>query len=67
MLTWSSWLAEVGMLSTLAGWASCLFSLVSAAAVTWGTRPDQRSVRATLATLAEVQALAAGGSARIQR
>ena len=25
MLTWSSWLAEVGMLSTLAGVASCLF------------------------------------------
>ena len=33
MLTWSSWLAEVGMLSTLAGWASPLFSEVSAAAV----------------------------------
>ena len=32
--TWSSWLAEVGRLSTLAGWASALFSLASAAAVT---------------------------------
>ena len=34
MLTWSSWLAEVGRLSTLAGWASDLFSDASAAAVT---------------------------------
>ena len=34
MLTWSSWFAEVGRLSTLAGWASDLFSLASAAAVT---------------------------------
>ncbi len=32
--TWSSWLAEVGRLSTLAGWASDLFSEASAAAVT---------------------------------
>ena len=35
MLTWSSWLAEVGKLSTLAGWASDLFSLARDAAVTW--------------------------------
>lgn len=34
MLTWSSWLAEVGRLSTLAGCASDLFSLASDAAVT---------------------------------
>ena len=34
MLTWSSWLAEVGRLSTLAGCASDLFSDASAAAVT---------------------------------
>ena len=33
--TWSSWLAEVGRLSTLAGWASALLSLASAAQVTW--------------------------------
>ncbi len=33
--TWSSWLALVGRLSTLAGWASDLFSLASDAAVTW--------------------------------
>ena len=33
--TWSSWLALVGRLSTLAGWASDLFSHASAAAVTW--------------------------------
>ena len=32
--TWSSWLALVGSESTLAGWASDLFSLASAAAVT---------------------------------
>ena len=35
MLTWSSWFAEVGKLSTLAGCASDLFSDASAAAVTW--------------------------------
>ena len=35
MLTWSSRLAEVGIVSTLAGWASVLISDVSAAAVTW--------------------------------
>lgn len=35
MLTWSSWLAEVGRLSTLAGWAKVLFSEARAAAVTW--------------------------------
>jgi hypothetical protein len=35
MLTWSSWLALVGRLSTLAGWARLLFSLASEAAVTW--------------------------------
>ncbi|MDT4851106.1 hypothetical protein FQZ97_852760 [compost metagenome] len=35
MLTWSSWLALVGRLSTLAGWACDLFSEASAAAVTW--------------------------------
>ncbi len=34
MLTWSSWLAEVGRLSTLAGCASDLFSEARAAAVT---------------------------------
>src|ERR1700682_1998631 len=33
--TWSSWLAEVGSESTLAGWASDLFSEASAAAVAW--------------------------------
>ena len=32
--TWSSWLAEVGIESTLAGMARCLFSETSAAAVT---------------------------------
>src|SRR3990167_10965139 len=37
MLTWSSWLAEVGMLSTLLGKALHLFSLTSAAAVTWAS------------------------------
>ena len=35
MLTWSSWLAEVGSESTLAGCARLLFSLASEAAVTW--------------------------------
>ncbi len=35
MLTWSSRLADVGIESTLAGWASVLISEVSAAAVTW--------------------------------
>ena len=35
MLTWSSWLAEVGSESTLPGKAIALFSLASAAAVTW--------------------------------
>ena len=34
MLTWSSWLAEVGMESTLHGEAMALFSATSAAAVT---------------------------------
>ena len=34
MLTWSSRLADEGMLSTTAGWHSTLFSLTSAAAVT---------------------------------
>ncbi len=34
MLTWSSWLADVGMLSTLAGCANTLFSDAKAAAVT---------------------------------
>ena len=33
--TWSSLLAEVGIESTLAGWASDLFSEARAAAVTW--------------------------------
>src|ERR1700730_4800046 len=37
MLTWSSWFAEVGMLSTLAGWHSMRFSATSAAAVTCAT------------------------------
>ena len=32
MLTWSSWLAEVGRLSIATGWARCWFSLASAAA-----------------------------------
>ena len=35
MLTWSSWFALVGSESTLAGCAIDLFSLASAAAVTW--------------------------------
>jgi len=35
MLTWSSWLPEVGIESTLAGEASSLFSDTSAAAVYW--------------------------------
>src|SRR5271156_4132479 len=35
METWSSWLAEVGRLSTLAGCARDLFSEARAAAVTW--------------------------------
>ena len=35
METWSSWLADVGRLSTLCGWDSALFSLARAAAVTW--------------------------------
>ena len=35
MLTWSSRLADVGMVSTLAGCASVFISDVSAAAVTW--------------------------------
>ena len=34
MLTWSSWLAEVGVLSVTQGFARCLFSLISAAVVT---------------------------------
>ena len=33
--TWSSWFADVGMLSTDAGWASTLFSEARAAAVYW--------------------------------
>ncbi len=36
MLTWSSVLAQVGIESTLAGWASTLFSETSAAAVYCG-------------------------------
>ena len=35
MLTWSSTLAEVGMVSALAGWARTLFSVARAAAVYW--------------------------------
>src|SRR6202041_2834645 len=35
--TWSSCLPEVGMVSTLAGWASTLFSLTSDAAVYWAS------------------------------
>ena len=35
MLTWSSWLAEEGMLSTLAGWAWTLFSDTMEAAAYW--------------------------------
>ncbi len=33
--TWSSWLADVGMESADAGWASTLCSLTRAAAVYW--------------------------------
>jgi hypothetical protein len=41
--TWSSWLAEVGIESTLAGKARCLFSETSAAAVTCGImKPEFR-------------------------
>ena len=43
MLTWSSWLAEVGRESTLAGWARLLFSLASAAAVTWAIMKPELS------------------------
>ena len=39
--TWSSWLAQVGRLSTLAGCASDLFSQASAAAVTWAIMKPQ--------------------------
>ena len=35
METWSSWLAEVGRLVTLLGWARHWFSAARAAAVTW--------------------------------
>ncbi len=35
ILTWSSWLAEVGMESTEAGWARTLFSETRDAAVYW--------------------------------
>ena len=35
MLTWSSWLPDVGIESTLAGWASPLHSLTRAACVYW--------------------------------
>ena len=41
--TWSSWLAEVGIESTLAGWARCLFSETSAAAVTCGIMKPELS------------------------
>ena len=41
--TWSSWLAEVGIESTLAGWARCLFSATSAAAVTCGIMKPELS------------------------
>ena len=41
--TWSSWLAEVGIESALAGWARTLFSDASAAAVYWSSiMPDSR-------------------------
>ena len=41
--TWSSWFAEVGRLPTEAGWASVLFSLANAAAVTWAImKPEFR-------------------------
>ncbi len=43
METWSSWLAEVGMESTLAGRPSACFSETSAAAVTCGImKPELR-------------------------
>ena len=49
--TWSSLPAEVGIESTLAGWASILFSETSAAAVTWAImkpefRPPSRARKA---------------------
>ena len=43
MLTWSSWLAEVGVLSVTVGCAKCLFSLIKAAVVTSAIiRPEFR-------------------------
>src|SRR5256885_10708599 len=60
METWSSWLAEVGRLVTLLGWARHWFSAARAAAVTWAImkpeftplsairkagRPDRKSTR----------------------
>ena len=43
METWSSWLAEVGVESTEAGCAICLFSLIRAAEVTSAIiRPELR-------------------------
>ena len=46
METWSSWLAEVGRLSTLAGCASDLFSEASAAAVTCAIMKPRVQARA---------------------
>ena len=37
MDTWSSCLPDVGIVSTLDGWASTLFSLTSDAAVYWAS------------------------------
>jgi hypothetical protein len=56
--TWSSWLAEVGSESTLAGCASDLFSEASAAAVTCAIMKPE------FTPLAEVRK---GGSALIER
>ena len=43
MDTWSSWLAEVGRLSTEAGWARVLFSEARAAEVTWAIMKPELS------------------------
>ena len=46
--TWSSWLALVGMVSTLDGWASVCSSLTRAAAVYWAIISPERSPGASV-------------------
>ncbi len=80
METWSSWLAEVGRLSTEAGWARVLFSEASAAEVTWaiikpeftpplltrkGGRPDMRESMSRAMRRSDREPISAMASARL--